>query len=68
VSDLEEEELFYIRSRGLSAETARSLLVSGFGVDVISRLPGKDLRDRVNSIVRTSLERDRVAFEWTGDT
>ena len=68
VSDLEEEELFYIRSRGLSAETARSLLVSGFGVDVISRLPGKDLRDRVNSIVRTSLERDRVAFEWTGDS
>lgn len=67
VSDLEEEELFYIRSRGLSTELARSLLVSGFGVEVISRLPGKDLRDRVNSIVRASLERDRVQFEWTGD-
>jgi Fe-S cluster assembly protein SufD len=64
---LEEEELFYIRSRGLSTELARSLLVSGFGVEVISRLPGKDLRDRVNSIVRASLERDRVQFEWTGD-
>ena len=67
VSDLEEEELFYIRSRGLSTELARSLLVSGFGVEVISRLPGKDLRERVNSIVRAALERDRVQFEWTGD-
>ena len=67
VSDLEEEELFYIRSRGLSTDTARSLLVSGFGVEVINRFPGKDLRDRVNAIVRASLERDSVQFEWTGD-
>jgi len=67
VSDLEEEELFYIQSRGLSVETARSLLVSGFGVEVISRLPGKELRERVNSIVRAALERDRVQFEWTGE-
>jgi len=67
VSDLEEEELFYIQSRGLSVETARSLLVSGFGVEIISRLPGKELRERVNSIVRAALQRDRVQFQWTGD-
>lgn len=67
VSDLEEEELFYIRSRGLSTEIARSLLVSGFGVEVINRFPGKDLRDRVNAMVRNALSRDSVEFEWTGD-
>ena len=67
VSDLEEEELFYIRSRGLSTDTARSLLVSGFGVEVISRFPGKDVRERVNAMVRSALLRDAVQFEWTGD-
>lgn len=67
VSDLEEEELFYICLRGLSVEIVCLFLVSGFGVDVISCLLGKDLCDCVNFIVCMSFERDRVAFEWTGD-
>ena len=51
----------------MSTEIARSLLVSGFGVEVINRFPGKDLRDRVNAMVRNALSRDSVEFEWTGD-
>lgn len=62
VSDLEEEELFYIQSRGLSPATARSLLVAGFGLEIASRLPGKDLRDRVEKVVRDALAQDDVVM------
>ena len=52
VSDLEEEELFYIQSRGLSPATARSLLVAGFGLEIVSKLEHEDLRARVSGVVR----------------
>ena len=62
VSDLEEEELFYIQSRGLSPATARSLLVAGFGLEIASKLTGKDLRDRVEKVVRDALDQDDVVM------
>ena len=46
MSDLEEEELFYIQSRGLSPAVARSLLVAGFGLEIVSKMTGEDLRKR----------------------
>ena len=60
--DLEEEELFYIQSRGLSPATARSLLVAGFGLDIASKLPGKDLRDHTEKAVRDALDQDDVVM------
>ena len=62
MSDLEEEELFYIQSRGLSPATARSLLVAGFGLEIASKLTGKDLRDRVEKVVRDALDQDDVVM------
>lgn len=62
VSDLEEEELFYIQSRGLSPATARSLLVAGFGLEIASKLAGKDLRDRAEKAVRDALDQDDVVM------
>lgn len=38
VGQLEEDEVFYLKSRGLSAETARALLTYGFAEDIISRI------------------------------
>lgn len=35
MSDLEEDELFYFRSRGIDAETARAALVYSFGLEVV---------------------------------
>lgn len=35
VSDLEEDELFYFRSRGIDSETAREALVYSFGLEVV---------------------------------
>jgi Fe-S cluster assembly scaffold protein SufB len=39
VSDLSEEELFYLRSRGLDITAARNLLMYAFGNDVLNQVP-----------------------------
>lgn len=44
VSQLEETELFYCRSRGLDLATARSLLLDGFAGEILDRLPIASLR------------------------
>ena len=59
VSDLEEEELFYIQSRGLTKEVARSLLVSGFGTEIISGIQGGEkFKEYVRASVQKALSKD----------
>jgi len=50
VSQLEAEEIFYLRSRGLSEDDANQLLIDAFAAEIIDRLPLKSLR---NSITQT---------------
>ena len=38
-SKISEEQLFYIRSRGIDEESATSLIVNGFCKDVFKELP-----------------------------
>ena len=56
VGQLDGEELFYLRSRGLSDEAARDLLTHAFGAEVIERIPVPSLRARLQRAVleRTS--------------
>ena len=68
VSDLEEEELFYIQSRGLSPTTARSLLVAGFGLEIVSKLEHEDLRTRVSGVVRNAMDEDDASAAVSGRT
>ncbi|GBG12687.1 Fe-S cluster assembly protein SufD [Novimethylophilus kurashikiensis] len=51
VGQLDEDSLFYMQSRGIDAETARSLLVYGFLNDVIERVPVSELRSRIVDMV-----------------
>jgi len=37
-SQISDEEIFYLRARGIDATTARQLIARGFSIDVISRL------------------------------
>ncbi len=39
ISQLEEDELFYLRSRGISASKAATLLIQGYCIDIIEKLP-----------------------------
>lgn len=52
---LDEEGLFYLRSRGLEPEAARRLMTYGFGLDVISRVKHPAVRDYVDRLVTDRL-------------
>lgn len=51
VGQLEDDELFYLRSRGLGLDKARALLTYGFAEDVISRITVKSVKKRLDSLV-----------------
>lgn len=51
VGQLDEASLFYLRSRGIDAEAARSLLVYGFANDIVARVSAPDLRARIEQLV-----------------
>jgi len=55
VCDLDEEEVFYLMSRGIKREDARKTLIVSFAADIIKELPAEDVRERVSSIVRSEL-------------
>ncbi len=47
VGQLDEKALFFLRSRGLSQQEARNLLIFGFANEIIERLPIEPLRARL---------------------
>jgi Fe-S cluster assembly protein SufD len=51
VGQLDSEEVFYLRSRGLSEAAARNLLTYAFGAEVIDRIPVASLRLRLEQTV-----------------
>lgn len=57
VGQLEKEELFYLRSRGLSKEVARYLLIYGFAEEIIDEIADPVLRSQLEAMVRRELER-----------
>lgn len=46
----DKDELFYLRSRGLSEQSARYILVDGFAEEIIAEIPDKSLRDGVRQL------------------
>jgi Fe-S cluster assembly protein SufD len=47
VSQLEDEEIFYLQSRGLDRESACDLLVKGFAAEITEKVPSVELRSRL---------------------
>ena len=56
VGALEEEEMFYLASRGLDDETARGLLTFGFAEEIVEEVRIESVRRRLDAII---LERFR---------
>ncbi len=54
VGQLDEEQLFYLRARGIGLEQARALLTFAFANDIIGRIKITDLRDRLENILLQS--------------
>jgi Fe-S cluster assembly protein SufD len=53
----DEEQLFYLMSRGIDAETARRLVVRGFFAELLQRVPVEALRERLSEAIETRLVR-----------
>ncbi|MGB8702374.1 MAG: Fe-S cluster assembly protein SufD, partial [Thermosynechococcaceae cyanobacterium] len=57
VSQLDDEEIFYLQSRGLDRESACDLLVKGFAAEITEKVPVAEMRSRLLKSV-LSLIRD----------
>ena len=55
VGQLDEDALFYIRSRGLSEDNARMLLMYAFAAEVINKISIDALRFRIDDLVKKRL-------------
>jgi Fe-S cluster assembly protein SufD len=52
VSQLEDDEIFYLQSRGINASDARNLLVNAFAAEIINQLPINSLRESLNTSIQ----------------
>jgi Fe-S cluster assembly protein SufD len=56
VGPIDEEQRFYLESRGIPTPVAERLIVAGFFAEVFDRLPVGDLRAELDSFVEAKLE------------
>ncbi len=60
VSQLEDDEIFYLQSRGIDENDARKLLINAFAAEIINQIPVPSLRENllstVNNLKSISLE------------
>ena len=57
VSQIDDDQLFYLMSRGLKRVNAEKLIVQGFFEPIIQLMPVNDLRLKFQSIIRDRIER-----------
>jgi len=59
IGHLDEEELFYTRSRGIGLEAARTLLTYAFASDILSLVKFKPIQCQIDLVLLTRLSRGR---------
>lgn len=60
VGRFDDEQLFYLLSRGITSEQARRLIVRGFFSEVIGRIPVPAIRDALESRIAEELEQTEL--------
>ncbi len=61
IGQLDENAVFYLRSRGLSHATAQRILVHAFAVDILNRIKPESVRNYLERIVMEKFEQAREA-------
>ena len=61
VGQLDEDAIFYLRSRGLDLDQARAMLIRAFAGDILGRIRVKPLRDRLEAEMVRLLPGDAAA-------
>jgi Fe-S cluster assembly protein SufD len=52
----DDEQLFYLMSRGIPDEVARKLVVRGFFAELLDKIPVEELRERLGAAIDERLE------------
>jgi Fe-S cluster assembly protein SufD len=60
VGQLDEEQIFYLRSRGIGLDAARDLLTFAFASDVINRVHVEPLRAQLDRVIHARLRAGRL--------
>jgi Fe-S cluster assembly protein SufD len=63
IGQLNDESIFYLRARGIGAETARRMLIHAFAGEIIERIRYLPLREELDKIVWERLERNTHSKE-----
>ncbi|HLA69698.1 MAG TPA: Fe-S cluster assembly protein SufD [Bacteroidota bacterium] len=59
VGQIDDEQVFYLRSRGIDRTMARDILTFAFAGDVVSRVHNEALRNQLESLVHRKLDEGR---------
>ncbi|MBA3534464.1 MAG: Fe-S cluster assembly protein SufD [Ardenticatenales bacterium] len=54
-SQMDQEELFYLQSRGIDKDPATKLIVEGFYVPVLDRIPLREVRARLKAAIQSRM-------------
>lgn len=63
IGQLDEEALFYLRARGLTAKAARDLLIRAYAGEILQRIPIQPLRTELLRELFVELDRDLAEHE-----
>jgi len=58
IGQIDEEALFYLRSRGIEEKQARLMMMNAFSYEVVQNITVEPLRDRINELVEKRLRGD----------
>ena len=59
IGQLDDEQIFYLRARGIGQDAARDMLIFAFASDIIDRMNVEPLRNTLNEILHAKLEHSR---------
>ena len=63
IGQIDQESIFYLRSRGISLESARSILMYAFANEVLDRIKIEHLRSRIGKAVFARLSTEQRVIE-----
>jgi Fe-S cluster assembly protein SufD len=56
IGQLNDESIFYLRSRGIGADTARQMLIHAFAGEIIERIKCEPAREELDKLIWDRLE------------
>jgi Fe-S cluster assembly protein SufD len=64
IGQLDDEQIFYLRSRGIGLDAARDILTSAFAGDVVNRITIEPLRRQLERMIHDRLNKNHRANEY----